>query len=179
MHLFRSLAGSICQLLFFVAVQSTPLLDSVLLSNAAPLFIPLVVYNFGISTLLLIPIAMGIWRPLAARQWLLLLGVGAFYALTQYLIILAYRYASATELSPFNYTVVVFSGPLGWLVFGTVPSPLAVLGTVLICAGGILSIEAGHSDGGHWRFQWRRPDPRRHDGRDSMLASTELSPFQT
>jgi len=236
LQMFRSLAGSVCQLLFFVAVRSIPLLDSVLLSNAAPLFIPLVVYvwlhktvqpvvwmslliglvgivliirpgpqmfqnpaslialtsglfsaialvatnklaeteppvrilfyNFGISTLLLIPIAAGIWQPLNARQWLLLLGVGAFYALTQYFIILAYRYASATELSPFNYTVVVFSGLLGWLVFGTVPGPLAVLGTVLICAGGILSIEAGHAEGhghsfgyGHWRLQWKLKGP--------------------
>jgi drug/metabolite transporter (DMT)-like permease len=44
LHLFRSLAGSLCQLLFFIAVGSIPLLDSVLLSNTAPLFIPLVVY---------------------------------------------------------------------------------------------------------------------------------------
>ncbi len=236
LHVFRSLAGSLCQLLFFVAVHSIPLLDSVLLSNAAPLFIPLVVYvwlrktvrplvwlslliglagivliikpgprmfqnpaslialtsgllsavalvatnklaeteppvrilfyNFGISTLLLIPIAIRTWKPLSGRQWLLLLAVGAFYALTQYLIILAYRYANVTALSPFNYTVVVFSGLLGWLVFGTVPGALAVLGAVMICAGGILSIEAGHAEGrghffgyGHWRLQWKRKVP--------------------
>ena len=237
LHLLRSIAGSICQLLFFVAVHSIPLLDSVLLSNSAPLFIPIVVYvwlhktvkpavwmslligligivliirpgpqmfqnpaslialasgmcsafalvatnklaeteppvrilfyNFGISTLLLIPLAIWTWKPLSPKQWLLLLGVGAFYALTQYLIILAYRYASAAELSPFNYTVVIFSGLLGWLVFGNVPGALAVLGTVLICAGGILSIEAGHVEGhghafgyGHWRLRWKmRPKP--------------------
>lgn len=237
LHLLRSIAGSICQLLFFVAVHSIPLLDSVLLSNSAPLFIPIVVYvwlhktvkpavwmslligligivliirpgpqmfqnpaslialasgmcsafalvatnklaeteppvrilfyNFGISTLLLIPLAIWTWKPLSQKQWLLLLGVGAFYALTQYLIILAYRYASAAELSPFNYTVVIFSGLLGWLVFGNVPGALAVLGTVLICAGGILSIEAGHVEGhghafgyGHWRLRWKmRPKP--------------------
>ena len=232
LHLFRSLAGSICQLLFFIAVQSIPLLDSVLLSNAAPLFIPLVVYvwfrkpvrplvavslliglagivmiikpgpqmfhnpaslialiagmfsalalvatntlaatepptriliyNFGLSTVLLIPLAIFVWLPLTGKQWLLLLGVGFFYALTQYLIILAYRYASATELSPFNYSVVVFSGLLGWWFFGNVPDAMAVLGTLLICAGGILSIEAGHVEGlghslgfGHWMPHWK------------------------
>jgi drug/metabolite transporter (DMT)-like permease len=232
LHCFRSMAGSVCQLLFFIAVHSIPLLDSVLLSNAAPLFIPLVVYvwfrrtvkpvvwasllvglvgivmiikpgpqmfqnpaslialasgmfsalalvatnklteteppvrilfyNFGISTVLLIPFAIWAWKPLSGKQWLLLLGVGAFYALTQYLIILAYRYASATELSPFNYTVVVFSGLLGWLAFGTAPDALGTLGTVLICAGGILSIRFGHSEGrghasgyGHWQLQWK------------------------
>jgi drug/metabolite transporter (DMT)-like permease len=108
------------------------------------------------------PLFVRAWKPLTARQWLLLLGVGVFYALTQYLIILAYRYASAAELSPFNYTVVIFSGLLGWLFFGNVPDAGAVIGTVLICAGGILSIRAGHAEGrghtfgyGHWHLQWK------------------------
>jgi drug/metabolite transporter (DMT)-like permease len=232
LHLFRSLAGSVCQLLFFTAVQSIPLLDSVLLSNAAPLFIPIVVYiwfrktvrplvwislliglagivliikpgpqmfqnpasliallagicsalalvatnklaetepptrilvyNFGLSTLLLAPLYVWLRRPLTTRQWLLLTGVGLFYALTQYLIILAYRYASAAELSPFNYTVVVFSGLLGWKFFGNIPDSAALVGTLLICAGGILSIRAGHAEGrghafgyGHWQLHWK------------------------
>lgn len=232
LQLFRSVAGSVCQLLFFMAVRSTPLLDSVLLSNAAPLFIPLVVYawfgktvrpavwlslaiglagivliikpgpqmfqnpaslvaltsgffsalalvatnkltetepptrilvyNFGLSTLLLTPLFVWVWKPLTAKQWFLLAGVGVSYAVTQYLIIRAYRYASAAELSPFNYTVVIFSGLLGWWVFGNVPDPLAVVGTVLICGGGILSIVNGHEEGrghafgcGHWQLPWR------------------------
>ena len=229
---FRSVAGSACQLLFFIAVRSTPLMDAVLLSNSAPLFIPLVVYiwfhktvqpavwlslfiglvgivmiikpgprmfhdpsslvaliagffsalalvatnklaetepptriliyNFGISTLLLVPVCIWAWKPLTAKQWMLLLGVGLSYALTQYLIILAYRYASAAELSPFNYTVVIFSGLLGWRFFGNVPDASAILGTLLVCAGGILSIRAGpaegrgHSSGyGHWQLHWK------------------------
>lgn len=232
LHVFRSLAGSVCQLLFFIAVRSLPLLDTVLLSNSAPLFIPLVVfvwfrktveplvwaslmiglggivliikpgpqmfhspatlialvsgicsalalvatnklaetdppvrilfYNFGISTIVLVPFAIWSWTPLNLRQWALLAGVGVFYALTQLLIILAYRYASAAQLSPFNYTVVIFSGVLGWVMFGSVPDRLAMAGTFLICAGGILSIEAGHVEGlghmfgyGHWHPFWK------------------------
>jgi drug/metabolite transporter (DMT)-like permease len=237
LQLLRSLAGAACQLLFFMAVRAIPLLDSVLLSNAAPLFIPIVVYvwfrktvqplvwvsllvgligiiliikpgpkmfqnpaslvalvagvlsaialvatnklaetepptriliyNFGLSTILLTPVCIWAWKPLTARQWLLSLGVGIFYALTQYLIILAYRYASAAELSPFNYTVVIFSGLLGWRFFGDVPDAAAVMGTVLICAGGILSIRAGHSEGrghafgyGHWKLHWKLRNSR-------------------
>lgn len=232
LHFFRSIAGSVCQLLFFISVKSIPLLDSVLLSNAAPLFIPIVVfvwlkktvqplvwlslligligiiliikpgpqmfqdpaslialvsgmfsalalvatnkltetepptriliYNFGISTILLIPVCLWVWTPLTGKQWLLLLGVGGFYALTQYFIILAYRHATAEEISPFNYTVVIFSGLLGWAVFGNVPGTTAIVGTLLICAGGILSIKSGHKEGrghslgtGHWKFSWR------------------------
>ncbi len=232
LQLVRSLAGSVCQLLFFIAVKSIPLLDSVLLSNAAPLFIPFVIYiwfrktvqplvwvslliglagivliikpgpqmfrnpaslialisgmfsalalvatnkladtepperiliyNFGLSTILLIPVCIWSWRPLHLREVLFLLGVGGFYALTQYFIIRAYHYATAAELSPFNYTVVIFSGLLGWWMFGNVPDRIAVLGTILICAGGVLSISAGHKEGrghwfgsGHWRLRWK------------------------
>jgi drug/metabolite transporter (DMT)-like permease len=232
LQIFRSVAGSICQLLFFVAVRSIPLLVAVLLSNAAPLFIPIVVYiwfrkavqplvwislfiglfgivliirpgpamfhspsalialaagcfsalalvatnrlaeteppirilvyNFGISTLLLFPLCIVSWKPLAARQWLLLIGIGISYAAAQYLIILAYRHASAIELSPFNYAVVIFSGLLDWWLFGSLPGPSSIAGTILICAGGILSIESGHIEGlghafgyGHWKFRWR------------------------
>lgn len=231
LQIFRSLAGSVCQLLFFIAVKSLPLMDSVLLSNAAPLFIPIVVwiwlrkpvsavvwlslgiglagivliikpgpqmfqnpaslialaagvcsaialvatnklseteiptriliYNFGVSTLLLMPVSIWAWKPLTSREWLLMIGVGAFYALTQYLIIRAYHYATAAETSPFNYSVVVFSGLLGWMIFGNVPPVSALFGTILICLGGILSIRAGHREGhgqaigcGHWNFHW-------------------------
>jgi drug/metabolite transporter (DMT)-like permease len=232
LQIFRSLAGSACQLLFFFSLASLPLLDASLLSNSAPLFIPIVVwmwwrkpvsrtvvlslligligvvltihpgprllhdpaallalgsgilsavalvatnrlaetdppsrtlfYNFGVSTVLLIPVAATVWTPLPARAWLMLLSVGVLYALTQWFIILAYRYASATELSPFNYSVVAFSGILGWIFFSNVPGPAAIAGTLLIAAGGILSIRAGHQEGkgawfgtGHWHWPWK------------------------
>lgn len=232
LQIFRSIAGSVCQLLFFASLRSLPLLDSSLLSNSAPLFIPIVVwiwfrktislrvgvslliglfgvlliihpgpqllhdpaallalgsgvlsavalvatnklaetdppartliYNFGISTLLLIPVAVMEWKPLSGRQWAMLAAVGVLYAVTQWFIIAAYRYASAAELSPFNYSVVVFSGILGWIFFGNVPSIAAVLGTLLICAGGIFSMRSGHAEGrgswfgaGHWHWTWK------------------------
>ena len=108
-------------------------------------------YYFGLPTIVLLPVTIWRWQALPLRTLLLLLGVGLCFATTQWLIIVAYRYASATELSPFNYSVVVFSGVLGWLVFGSVPGWNSVVGTVLIVAGGVLSIEGGHLEGlGHW-----------------------------
>ncbi len=234
MLVVRSLVGSGAQLLFFASLAGLPLLDASLLSNSAPLFIPLIVwvwlrkpvqgvvwvslavglvgvvlvihpgpqmfrdpaslvalgsgvlsaisltvtnrlaeteppyrvlfYNFGISAVGLLPVAVWMWRPIAGRQMLLLVGIGVLFALTQYFIILAYRYASATELSPFNYSVVVFAGLLGWVFLGNVPGVGALVGTALICAGGIVSIEGGHKEGlghplgsGHWWRHWRRP----------------------
>jgi drug/metabolite transporter (DMT)-like permease len=232
LQVFRSVVGSACQLLFFMSLQSLPLLDSSLLSNAAPLFIPVVVwiwfrksislrvafslliglagvllvihpgpqllhdpasllalgsgilsavalvatnklaetdppartllYNFGVSAVLLIPVAVPVWKPFSGRAWLTLVAVGVLFALTQWFIILAYRYASAAELSPFNYSVVIFSGLLGWIIYGNVPAPEAILGTAFICGGGIFSIYQGHPEGrgswfgfGHWHWPWK------------------------
>lgn len=232
LQIFRSVAGSACQLLFFMSLRSLPLLDSSLLSNSAPLFIPIVVwvwmrktislhvavslliglvgvlliihpgpellhdpaallalasgvlsavalvatnllaetepparillYNFGVSALLMAPVAVRVWKPFSGQVWMMLVSIGVLFALTQWFIIVAYRYASATELSPFNYSVVVFSGILGWVIFGDVPTAAALVGTVLICGGGILSITKGHAEGrgswfgaGHWHWFWK------------------------
>ena len=139
------------------------------------------IYNFGVSSVLLLPVVFLQWQPLQGREWLLLVGVGMFYALTQWLIILAYRYASASELSPFNYSVVVFSGLLGWIFFGNLPAASAIVGTLLICCGGILSIMSGHKEGlghwfgtGHWHWPWKHRHPRRRRWRRELeLHSAE------
>lgn len=232
LQIFRSVAGAACQLLFFMSLRTMPLLDSSLLSNSAPLFIPVVVwvwmrkrislqvavslviglagvlliihpgpelfhdpaallalasgvlsavalvatnllaetdpparillYNFGVSAVLMAPVAVTVWKPFSGRVWMMLIAIGVLFALTQWFIIVAYRYASATELSPFNYSVVVFSGILGWIFFADVPTIAALVGTLLICGGGILSIAKGHAEGkgswfgcGHWHWLWK------------------------
>lgn len=114
-------------------------------------------YNFGIATILIAPLALRHFTHLSRHSLLLLVLLGVCFALTQWLIIVAYRYGSASQLSPFNYSVVVFSGLLGWLIFGTVPAWTALAGTALIVAGGVASVELGHREGkghpvgsGHW-----------------------------
>lgn len=114
-------------------------------------------YNFGLATVLIAPFALRHFARVPAHALLLLILLGVCFALTQWLIIVAYRYGSASQLSPFNYSVVVFSGLLGWFVFGTVPAWTALLGTALIIAGGVASVRMGHREGkghpvgnGHW-----------------------------
>ena len=239
LHIVRALAGLLSQALFFVAVKRMSLVDAVLLVNAAPLFIPLVVlvwlrtpittmvwaglvigfagvllilqpspallenpaaliataaalfsaialvtvnqlssterpniilfYYFLISTIAAAPFAIFGWSTPEPHDWWFLIGVGVFMALAQLFIILAYQYATAQTIAPFNYSVVVFSGLIGWLVWHHVPNGLALLGILLVCAGGILSIMFGGRPGhghplghGHWQLQPHRTprDPR-------------------
>ncbi|CAN5401939.1 DMT family transporter [soil metagenome] len=97
-------------------------------------------YYFLIASLATAPFAFFTWQPLTGMEWGWLLGVGVTMAAAQLLIILAYEHASASQIAPFNYSVVIFSGLIGWMVWGNTLGLLALAGIVLVCAGGILSI---------------------------------------
>jgi drug/metabolite transporter (DMT)-like permease len=97
-------------------------------------------YYFLIASIATAPFAIATWKPLTGTEWGLLAGVGVTMAAAQLLIILAYEYASASQIAPFNYSVVIFSGMIGWIVWGNTLGLVAIAGIVLVCAGGILSI---------------------------------------
>ena len=215
LNIFRALSGLFSQVLYFQAVREMPLVDAVLLVNAAPLFIPLVAlvwtrtpinaavgislavgfvgvamiihpgrellanpsalialsaavfsaialvtvnklsatdppdtilfYYFLIASLATAPFAVVAWQDPTHLEWVYLLGIGVFMALAQLLIILAYRHATAGQVAPFNFSVVVFSGLLGWLVWHQPLSLGASFGILLVCIGGILSLMLGAS----------------------------------
>ncbi len=114
-------------------------------------------YYFLISTIVACPFAIFGWRTPVGIDWVYLGGIGVFMALAQLFIILAYQRATAESLAPLNYSVVVFSGVIGWLVWGNLPGLLAIGGIVLVCLGGTISIvfsgppAKGHPIGqGHW-----------------------------
>jgi drug/metabolite transporter (DMT)-like permease len=208
LHLVRAVSGLLSQYLLFVALRYIPLVDGVLLANAAPLFIPVVVwvwlkeriqprlwvsliigfvgivlilqpgtaalgwatslallagicsavalvsvgrldntepasrilfFYFSVSSLLTAPFVVLHWSPPAPEASRYLAGIGVTMAIAQLLLILAYQKATASHLAPFNYSVVVFSGLIGWLVWNQVPNLLSVAGMLLVAAGGISS----------------------------------------
>jgi drug/metabolite transporter (DMT)-like permease len=99
----------------------------------------LLFWYFLLSSILAIPLLLQNWSMPDTRAWLLLLGIGVCMAASQILTIIAYRQASAATLAPFNYSVVVFSALIGWLVWNEVPNWLSAVGVVLVCVGGILA----------------------------------------
>jgi drug/metabolite transporter (DMT)-like permease len=209
LHSVRGLGGVLSQALMFIAILKMPLMNTVLLSNSAPLFIPLVAwvwlrekisastaislavgfvgvlfilkpglgllrnpaalvataaavcsavalvtvnrlssteptyrilfYYFLIASLLTAPFLPFGWDSPTARQWLILLGIGLCQAASQLLIICAYRYAKPGRIAPFNYSVVVFSGLIGWVVWHNRPDALALVGVLLVSVGGIFT----------------------------------------
>ena len=108
-------------------------------------------YYFFIASLATLPFAIYQWSEPTATEWGYFLGVGVFMAAAQLLIILAYQHATASQIAPFNYSVVIFSGLIGWAVWHNTLGWISGVGILLVCVGGILSIllapEAKNSHG--------------------------------
>jgi drug/metabolite transporter (DMT)-like permease len=227
LHGIRGLGGVLSQVLMFIAILKMPLMNTVLLSNSAPLFIPIVAwiwlrekitpsialslavgfvgvlfilkpgpdllrnpaaliataaavcsaialvtvnrlssteptyrilfYYFLTASVLTAPFLPFQWRLPLNWQWLFLLGIGICQAGSQLLIILAYRYAKPGRIAPFNYSVVIFSGLIGWIFWHNRPDALALLGVVLVSGGGIFTtLKGGPNTRGHfgWIGHW-------------------------
>ncbi len=80
------------------------------------------------------------WAPLHARELMLLAGAAAFVTLGNLCIIVAFRRAAVSVVSPFRYTVVAMAIALGYLVFGELPDLFAAGGIVLIALSGLYTI---------------------------------------
>ncbi len=70
----------------------------------------------------------------------LLVAMGALASAAQLLMTRAYAQAPAAQIGPFVYTIVVFAGVIGWTLWDEVPDGFSLLGTVLVCLAGALTI---------------------------------------
>lgn len=78
------------------------------------------------------------WRmPQSAFDGALMLALGVQIYLGQRLFFEGYRYAPASLLGPLEYTSVLWSGLLGFVIFRDVPTVATVTGAALIIASGI------------------------------------------
>ena len=94
---------------------------------------PTVVFFFSVfSCLITAPYLIFNFYPMAVHQWLSLIGAGIAAAGGQFTITAAYSYAPAREISVFDYTQIVFTALLGFLMFGDVPNAYSFIGYFII-----------------------------------------------
>lgn len=82
--------------------------------------------------------------PSDAFHWLILLSLGFFGGFGHWLIIKAYRIASATALAPYPYLQMVWMIAFGWLVFGQLPDRWTIAGALIIVASGLYIVHREH-----------------------------------
>ncbi|MGR3806872.1 DMT family transporter [Pasteurella testudinis] len=90
------------------------------------------------STIALIPPLIWQFEPMSFAQFGYLLLSGVMATVGQFGITLAYRYASAKEVSIYSYASVIFAALFGIALFGQLPDLLSWLGYLLIFISGYL-----------------------------------------
>jgi len=96
-------------------------------------------YYFLVSAILTAPFAGIYWVHPEGSQWPKVIGIGLATVIAQMLLTVAYRYGTASYLSPLGYSTVIYAAISSWLIFGISPTIQSVIGTVLIVIGGTLT----------------------------------------
>ncbi len=72
-----------------------------------------------------------------ARLWALLLALGVLNALANWLFAHALALAPVSALAPYEYTLLVWGGLFGYLVFGDVPTGSTIAGAAVVVLAGL------------------------------------------
>jgi drug/metabolite transporter (DMT)-like permease len=98
-------------------------------------------YYFLIASLLCLPFTLYYWKPVIEIEWIELACIGLLSYLGQWAFMRAFHHALPSQLGPFCYMAVVYSGLIEWALWGKVPDLWAWCGIFLVCAGGIWTIQ--------------------------------------
>lgn len=153
--LIRSVCGTLGILCNFYAVDHLALSDAAMLgflggmgAGAAYTAVrwlgirgekgPYIVFFFsGFSCLVTLPFLLFDFHVMTWQQWLVLLGAGLAAAGGQFSITAAYKFAPAKEISVYDYSQIIFSALLGFILFSQLPDIWSFIGYVIICGVGV------------------------------------------
>jgi drug/metabolite transporter (DMT)-like permease len=97
-------------------------------------------YFFAFSSITLAPFVFWFWEAPTLESWGWALCAGAMSFLAQLFIVQGYRFADASHVGPFQYSSVLFSGIIGWLIWNQEPTLMELAGAFLIAVGGIFTL---------------------------------------
>ena len=78
------------------------------------------------------------WQPMDAGGWLLMITLGAFAVIGHFTMIKAFSLAPASSISPFGYSMLIWSILFGFVIFDQLPDLWAIVGALVIATGGII-----------------------------------------
>ena len=94
----------------------------------------------SLSTILLLPYLIFDYRPMTMYQLSMLILAGSSATIGQYGVTFAYRYATAKNISVFDYSQVLFSGILGFIFFNELPDLQSLIGYIIVISVGIILV---------------------------------------
>ncbi|MFT6371437.1 MAG: drug/metabolite transporter (DMT)-like permease [Gammaproteobacteria bacterium] len=94
---------------------------------------------FGFAVVLAVP-QFWIWQPINLQTLGLIASITIFGVIAQFCLTKAYSIASPSLIAPFEYTALIWSATLGFLIWGDVPDIYAMIGAALIVGSGLYII---------------------------------------
>lgn len=80
------------------------------------------------------------WIVPGPADFAMLAGIGLLGGVGQILLTASYRYADASTIAPFDYSTLIWTVIVGWLVFGDVPTLEVIAGSVIVIGAGVFVI---------------------------------------
>jgi drug/metabolite transporter (DMT)-like permease len=80
------------------------------------------------------------WRPMPLTDIGLLAIAALLLAAGHFLIVIAFRGVDVAAIAPFRYTLLIWAGICGYLVFGEIPDRFALMGSALIVGSGLYAL---------------------------------------
>ena len=97
-------------------------------------------YYFALALACVAPFGLTELAEIRWQDWLAMIYVGISIYATLDLYTRAYGMAPASAIAPINYLAVVLGGLWGWLIWRQVPDLWSLLGSILVIAGGLLTL---------------------------------------
>ena len=92
-----------------------------------------VVFYFSLfSTIAIFPFMIAVYKSMTMTQLIYLILAGIFASIGQFGVTLAYKYAPSKEISIFDYSNIIFSAIISFIIFGDFPDYLSTLGYIII-----------------------------------------------
>ena len=99
----------------------------------------IIIFFSAFSMLLSVPYMLVSFDPMSLKQFLCLMAAGVCASGGQFTVTAAYYHAPAREISIYDYSQVIFSTILGFILFGMLPDRYSVMGYVIIISMAILN----------------------------------------
>ncbi len=96
-------------------------------------------YYFSVGTILSFSFAIAVWVSPIREEWFLAAGIGVATAIGQILLTIAYRYGTASFLSPLGYVTVIYNALIAFLAFNQELGWHSYAGAGLIIFGGTMT----------------------------------------
>ncbi len=105
------------------------------LSASGPPLLTLFYTAIG-GVLVLTPLVGSVWQTPNLTGLVMMASMGLFAAIGHFLIIMACEYATASQLSPFNYFEIVAATAISYFAFDFFPDVYVWVGIAIICTSG-------------------------------------------